>query len=85
MFDRDEVGCVRLEMRRLGQPGEVVAEQPPASMKLSDTSEKSTRKQLRWIAAGHRQKCAMSQYKLNPRSEQQTRPESTDGGKRGTC
>ena len=51
MFDMDEVGSVRLEMRRSRQPGEVVAEQPPTGVRLSDESEKSTRKQLRSVAA----------------------------------
>ena len=43
LLEKDEVGGVRLEM---------VAEQPPAGVRLSDESEERDQKRLRSIAAG---------------------------------
>ena len=52
LLDKEEVGRVRLELRRLPQPDEVVVEQPAAGRRPSDESEERNRKRLRSIAAG---------------------------------
>ena len=46
------MGRVRLEMRRLQQPAEVVGEQPPEGARTSDVSEARAGKRRRLTAAG---------------------------------
>ena len=48
----DEFGRVRLELRRLRQPDEVVAEQPPVGVRFSDEAEECLQRRFRSITTG---------------------------------